>query len=58
MASASSDNALASAVASMNTANSSKKAGGDGEVRKIEVNVKMNGRELNNFIVKDTAIQR
>lgn len=30
--------------------------GGDGEVRKIEVNVKMNGRDMQNFIVKDTAI--
>lgn len=30
--------------------------GGDGEVRKIEVNVKMNGRDMQNFIVKDTAL--
>lgn len=59
MANASSDGAMAAAMASMaNASNTAKSNGGEGEVRKIEVNVKMNGRDLNNFIVKDTAIQR
>ncbi len=45
-----------SANAIANAANSNTSGKGDGEVRKIEVNVKMNGRDLQNFIVKDTAI--
>jgi hypothetical protein len=32
--------------------------GGAGGVRKIEVDVKLNGRELQNYIVKDTAIAK
>ncbi len=54
MANAGSGGAAMAAMASM--ANSSGGAGGDGEVRKIEVNVKMNGRDMQNFIVKDTAL--
>jgi uncharacterized protein YukE len=46
----------AAMAAMANVAGGGGGAGGDGEVRKIEVNVKMNGRELQNFIVKDTAI--
>jgi len=30
--------------------------GGDGEARKIEINLKINGRDLQNFIVADTKI--
>jgi hypothetical protein len=55
MAGASAGGAIMSAMANM--ANMGKGGGGgDGEVRKIEVNVKMNGRDMQNFIVKDTAI--
>lgn len=45
----------AAMAAMANVANAGGGAGG-GEVRKIEVDVKLNGRELQNFIVKDTAI--
>jgi len=56
LAGASAGGALASAMANAANAIGGGGKGGDGEVRKIEVNVKLNGRELQNFIVKDTAI--
>lgn len=56
LAGASAGGAMAAAMANVASALGGKGKGGDGEVRKIEVNVKMNGRELQNFIVKDTAI--
>lgn len=48
----------AAMAAVANTANAAAGAGGagGGEVRRIEVDVKMNGRDLQNFIVKDTAL--
>jgi hypothetical protein len=55
MAGASAGGAAMAAMANM-VGSGGKSEGGDGEVRKIEVNVKMNGRELQNYIVKDTAI--
>jgi len=54
MASASSGGNAMAAMA--NVASASGGAGGGGDVRRIEVDVKLNGRELQNFIVKDTAI--
>lgn len=53
MAGASSGGAV---MASMAGAVSGGGGAGGGEVRKIEVDVKINGRTLNEFIVKDTAI--
>jgi hypothetical protein len=55
MAGASAMGAMAGAMANLANAVGGG-SGGDGEVRKIEVDVKLNGRELQNFIVKDTAL--
>lgn len=41
---------------SKRTTESSPKKSGDGDTRKIEINLKMNGRDLQNFIVSDTKI--
>lgn len=54
MANSSAGGAAMAAMAAV--ANSAGGGGGGGDVRKIEVDVKLNGRELQNFIVKDTAI--
>ncbi|HEY9705738.1 MAG TPA: hypothetical protein V6C58_25090, partial [Allocoleopsis sp.] len=54
MAESSAGGAAMAAMAAV--ANSAGGGGGGGDVRKIEVDVKLNGRELQNFIVKDTAI--
>lgn len=56
MANASAGGGVMAAMANMANSSGGGAGGGDGEVRKIEVNVKMNGRELQNYIVKDTAI--
>jgi hypothetical protein len=58
MANASAGGAAMAAMAGTANAMGGGGKGGDGEVRKIEVDVKMNGRDLQNFIVKDTAILR
>lgn len=55
LAKASSSSAVATALANSGSQGGDKSKS-DGEVRKIEVNVKLNGRDLQNFIVKDTAI--
>lgn len=55
MASASSGGQAMAAMASV-AGGSGGSGGGGGDVRKIEVDVKLNGRELQSFIVKDTAI--
>ena len=55
MASAGSGGAAMAAMANAANSGGSSK-GGDGEVRKIEINVKMNGRDMQNFIVKDNAL--
>ena len=41
---------------SRRTTESASKKSGDGDARKIEINLKMNGRDLQNFIVSDTKI--
>jgi uncharacterized membrane protein YccC len=56
MAKASASGNVAGAMA--NTAEAAGGGGGNGGVRKIEVDVKLNGREIQNFIVKDTAIAK
>lgn len=58
MAGASAGGAVMEAMAAMANMGTGKgnSGSGDGEVRKIEVNVKMNGRDMQNFIVKDTAL--
>jgi len=56
MAKASAAGNVAGAMAS--TAEGAGGGGGAGGVRKIEVDVKLNGRELQSFIVKDTAIAK
>lgn len=53
MAAASASGNIASVMAAVSGAGGE---GGGGGVRKIEVDVKLNGRELQNYIVKDTAI--
>ena len=55
LAKASSSATVAGALANGSGAGSDKSKS-DGEVRKIIVDVKLNGRELQNFIVKDTSI--
>jgi len=55
MASASSGGNAMAAMANVAGAAAGGSSGG-GDVRRIEVDVKLNGRELQNFIVKDTAI--
>lgn len=55
LAKSSSSAAVAGALAN-NSGGGSDKSKSDGEVRKIIVDVKLNGRELQNFIVKDTSI--
>jgi len=56
MAKASAAGNVAGSIA--NTAEGAGGGGGAGGVRKIEVDVKLNGRELQSFIVKDTAIAK
>jgi hypothetical protein len=56
MAKASASGNVAGAMA--NTAEAAGGGGGNGGVRKIEVDVKLNGREIQSFIVKDTAIAK
>jgi hypothetical protein len=56
MAKASAAGNVAGAMAS--NAEGAGGGGGAGGVRKIEVDVKLNGRELQSFIVKDTAIAK
>lgn len=56
MANASSGGNAMAAMANVANATGAAGGGGAGEVRRIEVDVKLNGRELQNFIVKDTAI--
>jgi hypothetical protein len=38
------------------TTETASKKSSDGDTRKIEINLKMNGRDLQNFIVSDTKI--
>ena len=56
MAKASAAGNVAGAMAS--TAEGAGGGAGGGGVRKIEVDVKLNGRELQSYIVKDTAIAK
>jgi hypothetical protein len=56
MAKASAAGNVAAATAA--TAEAAGGGAGGGGVRKIEVDVKLNGRELQNYIVKDTAIAK
>lgn len=56
MAKASAAGNIAAATAA--TAEGAGGGGGAGGVRKIEVDVKLNGRELQNYIVKDTQIAK
>lgn len=58
MAKSSAAGNVAGAMASTAEAAGGGGAGGGGGVRKIEVDVKLNGRELQNYIVKDTKIAK